>query len=75
MTRGRPPKTPDARSVCVRLPANLLEHIQATARERAFKERINISTNDLIKDAVVAHFGGSMTHAGEVKSGASAVTQ
>lgn len=56
-SKGRPAKTPDARNVCVRLPAYLLEHIQSLARERAYKERQNISANDLIKDAVVAHYG------------------
>jgi len=55
--QGRPIKTPDARSVCVRLPANLLEALHEMARERAFKEHQNISTNDLIKDAVVAYYG------------------
>ena len=55
--KGRPIKTPDARSVCIRLPANLLAMIQEMARERAYRERQDISTNDLIKDAVVAHYG------------------
>ena len=80
-SKGRPTKTPDARNVCVRLPANLLEYIQEMARERAYKEHQNISTNDLIKDAVVARYGSEANLrngkliASEVKPVPQSVTQ
>ena len=54
---GRPVKTPNARTVALRLPGGLFERLQAIARERNQRD---LSANDLMREAIVAQYGGSI---------------
>lgn len=49
-------KKPASRTICLRIPENVLEHLHRIARQRSVQMDRNVLYADLIREAIALHY-------------------